>query len=306
MLKSGLAEDLNRINRVFKIEQVLRDADRDLTLAYYKQSEFGYRNFHSQEGSIHLALNEDGIFNPDGYYAQPRRVSQHLQTLQAKTVLEVGSGKGFNSIFLAKQHPEMQFTGVDRSAFHISLSRKQARGLPNLTFQTGQFDQLNFADQSFDLVFAVECFCYATALKASLAEVGRVLKPGGRFILFDGWRKPGFELQESALQTATRLVEISMAVTAGFAVIDEWITTAEQVGFRVLQRDNICNLTMPNLLSLQTLSRRYFRLIWRANLIARLLPKYLVRNSIAGLLMPYTFNLDQGSLGYYYVVLERT
>ena len=60
---------------------------------------------------------------------------------------------------------------------------------------------------------------------------------------------------------------------------------------------------MPNLWRLQNVSIRYFLKEVRARLIQLILPRAAVNNTIAALLMPYTFAL--GAHGYYVNVFKK-
>lgn len=189
----SLTEALSKVRQIFNVNRVLQDFSRDITVPYYTQSEYGYSKFHSQQDCVHLALNEDGIFSEEGYYGQPRTVSAQIQAIGARQVLELGSGKGFNSSFLAQEHPEVQFQGFDLTPLHVSLANKKAAALSNLTFQVGDFNLLPFPDQSFDIIFGVDCLCHAQEAQITLAKIRRVLKPDGRLVVFDGYREPGFD-----------------------------------------------------------------------------------------------------------------
>ena len=79
---------------------------------YYQQSEPGYKRVHSEKGCNAIwRLNPDGVYSADGYFTQIRTVADHIRQVQAKRVLELGSGMGFNTIALAPDHPDVQFTG---------------------------------------------------------------------------------------------------------------------------------------------------------------------------------------------------
>lgn len=304
-LQLTLADAVAQIDRVFGCDRVLKEFNSDITIPYYTQSEWGYRKFHSKQDAIHMALNFDGVFHPDGYLAQPRIVGEKIKEISAKNVLELGCGKGFNSIFLAQQYPDVKFTGIDLTPLHIKIARQKSQTLSNLVFQEGNFNQLNFADQSFDVVFAFECLCHAENAKIPLTEIFRVLRPGGRLIVFDGYRKVKLEHCSKLLQTATQLQEVSMAVYQGFADFEEWKATAQLIGFEFKTIEDLSFAIQPSLIRLQKISLQFFSLSWKAKLFAYFFPEYLIKNSIAGLLMPFTFDTTEGTCSYYKLILER-
>ncbi|MEA5515113.1 class I SAM-dependent methyltransferase [Nodularia sp. UHCC 0506] len=295
-----LEDAIAKIDSLFGCDLVLKEFNSDFTIPYYTQSEAGYQIYHSGD-AMHMALNPDGVFHPDGYYGQPRVVAEQIRQIDAKNVLELGCGKGFNSLFLAEQYPEVNFTGIDLTPLHIKIAGRKANKLSNLSFEEGNFNQLNFADQSFDIVFGFECLCHAPQAQIPLAEIFRVLRPGGQLIVFDGYRKIELEQFSKLLQTASQLVEVSMAVRHGFSEIDDWQKIAQSIGFRFQALEDISSAIKPCLSRLQKLSLQIFSLPWKLKILTYLLPKYLVRNAIAGLLLPLT----EDALGYYKIILER-
>ena len=115
-----------------------------------------------------------------------------------KRILEVGCGKGFNSVYLASQCPARNFVGIDLTPLHVALAQKAGQALANLRFARGNFQQLDFPDHSFDLVFGVETLCHASDVAEVYAELFRVLRPGGRVVIFDGYRLSGDSAAASA------------------------------------------------------------------------------------------------------------
>ena len=80
-------------------------------------------------------------------------------------------------------HPA-SYTGLDLNAAGIDFCRKR-HNLPGLDFVRGDAEDLPFADQSFDAVINVESsHCYPR-FPRFLAEVARVLRPGGHFLYAD-------------------------------------------------------------------------------------------------------------------------
>ena len=106
------------------------------------------------------------------FYAAPDR--------SAVRILEIGSGTGANLWFLAREG--FSAVGLDGSAVGLERARKRfdEEGV-SVELHRGDATALPFADQSFDAVLDVECFC-ANSLadtRKILAEAWRVLKPGG-------------------------------------------------------------------------------------------------------------------------------
>lgn len=299
-----LTAALALIQQRFPVDRVLADYDRDITIRYYTDSEPGYRRYHSLQDCVHFALNEDGVFAPEGYYAQPRSVSAQIQAIQAQQVLELGSGKGFNSVFLAQEHPTVNIIGVDLTPHHVQIARCKAAQIPNLAFRVGDFNQLDLPDRSVDLAFGVDCLCHAADSKTVLTELYRVLKPGGRLVVFDGYRRADLATFSPEMQLAMQLTEVTMAVRHGFPVLADWLAVAESVGFTAIGQQDQTQAILPNLYEVQALAQRYFRRPWRAKLLQWLLPKYLVQNAIAGLLLPLVCDPETGAFSYQQLVLE--
>jgi len=302
--KKDLEKYLGKIDRIFGIQQFLRrKIDIEDIVTYYQESDYGYRIFHSAAGSIHMALNFDGVFDKRGYYAQARLIDEeYIKNAAGMQVLELASGNGFNSIFLANNNPKVDFVGIDLTPLHVETAKKRAEGISNLCFSQGNFQDLEFDDKTFDLVFEVESICHATDMKAALSEAYRVLKPGGQFVLFDGFRKPEFDSFSDEQKMAAKLVELAMAVDSPWK-INRWLELAKEIGFSIVVVDDISRAIMPNLMRFQLLARGFFKYPPLSKTILKVLPDYLVQNAIAGLLMPFTISM--GLQGYFKVGLIR-
>lgn len=99
-------------------------------------------------------------------------------------VLEVGSGRGGGCSYLARYFDADEVIGIDISASAVALSTKVHR-VPCLTFRQGDAACLPCASASCDVVINVESsHCYAS-MEDFVAEVFRVLKPGGCFLWAD-------------------------------------------------------------------------------------------------------------------------
>jgi len=104
-------------------------------------------------------------------------------------VLEVGCGPGHLSTRLARQHG-LEMTGLDLDPAMIARARANTdraanRGGRHPSFLVGDVAALAFPDRSFDLVVSTLSMHHWADPAAGLAEIGRVLRPGGRALIWD-------------------------------------------------------------------------------------------------------------------------
>lgn len=126
-----------------------------------------------------------------------QQVSRHAERLlqiagweAGQKYLDVGSGNGAAAIHLARTHG-LEVTGIDVDPDQIEIARANSAGLPQARFMTVDGTQLPFEDEEFDLVFTNKVTHHIPDWERALAEMLRVLKPGGRLIysdlVFPGW-----------------------------------------------------------------------------------------------------------------------
>jgi 2-polyprenyl-3-methyl-5-hydroxy-6-metoxy-1,4-benzoquinol methylase len=123
-----------------------------------------------------------------------RRATPLLQTLAQITgrdsieglrLIDLGCGFGALAVFFASQGATV--TGIDPIADRLEVGRSVAaeHGLP-VEFSPGRMEELDFADESFDLAIQNNSLCYITNRqdrRSALAETARVLRPGGFVVI---------------------------------------------------------------------------------------------------------------------------
>ncbi|UYN95817.1 MAG: class I SAM-dependent methyltransferase [Enhydrobacter sp.] len=138
-----------------------------------------------------------------------------LAPIAGREVLEVGSGRGGGASYVARYARPRRMVGIDISGKAVAFCNRQHE-VDNLHFRVGDAETLPFADASFDSVINVESsFCYPS-LDRFLAEVKRVLRPGGHLHYAD-----------------LRLI----------GEVDDWQATIERSGLeRIVERDITANV----------------------------------------------------------------
>lgn len=120
-----------------------------------------------------------------------RRIAEDVAEAapEGARILEVGCGPGHLSIQLARRHA-LDMTGIDLDPAMIEQARANAIRVDDFdeqrpSFQVDDVGDLSFPDETFDLVVSTLSMHHWADPTAGLSEIGRVLKPGGRALIWD-------------------------------------------------------------------------------------------------------------------------
>ncbi len=141
---------------------------------------YGYAPLDDSSPMLELAEEEE----QDRFCIQLYNHVAGRVDLKDVKVLEVGSGRGGGSSFIKRYLAPKTMTGVDFSSKAVDFSNR-IHDVEGLTFQQGDAEKLQFDDNSFDAIVNVESsHCYGSVPRF-LAQVQRILRPGGHFLFAD-------------------------------------------------------------------------------------------------------------------------
>jgi ubiquinone/menaquinone biosynthesis C-methylase UbiE len=155
-----------------------------LMARYYQKRDWTFMNYGyaPEDASETPTLHTDDEINR--YCIQLYHHVANAVELRGLKVLEVGSGRGGGADYIKRYLGPSRMVGVDFSDKAVDLCR-QHYCVDGLDFMPGDAEHLPFDDNSFDAVVNVESsHCYGS-MAAFLAQVKRVLKPGGHFLFAD-------------------------------------------------------------------------------------------------------------------------
>lgn len=189
------------------------------------------RSFESERKSLSCTRGSPGI-NATGEHRQSRVVGPRTSLWPALlgalhgTVLELGPGAGGN---LRYYRPDIRWLGVEPSAVARDLTRAAAIALGRRAqVLPGRAEELELGDASVDAVVCSFVLCSVDGVADALAEVRRVLRPGGRVVFAEHvaapvgtWVRRGQNLLAAWPRGCRPNRETGKAIAdAGFTVVD--------------------------------------------------------------------------------------
>jgi ubiquinone/menaquinone biosynthesis C-methylase UbiE len=117
------------------------------------------------------------------HYEAPRL--ERLFKGTADNILEIGCGQGTGARIIYDLFSPRRYVGIDLDPRMIRRAIRRSGALPNAAFMEGDVSSLEFPDATFDLVLDFGILHHVPNWRDALAEVHRMLRPGGEFLFED-------------------------------------------------------------------------------------------------------------------------
>ena len=141
-------------------------------------------------------------------------------------VLEIAIGTGRNLPFYLAG---VQITGIEISPAMLEIARLRAQSLGRqVELVVGDVQALPFPDQRFDTVVCTLSLCCIPDERQAIAEVWRVLRPGGRFVALEHVRSPN-----PIIRGLERLLDSYTVRTQADHLLREPVETVQAAGFSI-------------------------------------------------------------------------
>ena len=161
-----------------------------------------------------------------------RIVANDLQLRPGDKVLELGCGCGAIAEHIA------ELTGA--TPYGLNLDRSQIEkawknpNLPRDHFTVGDLNKvLEFDDESFDAIYAIQPMTYISDHARTFSEVLRVLKPGGRFVINDVAALDAYDRDNEHQRTLIQHTR-ELTVFGGFWYYRYWENAYRDAGFELI------------------------------------------------------------------------
>jgi len=241
-----------------------------------------------------LALHY-GYWDEDKPYHQHQALLNKNRVLYEKAgirpgdqVLDAGCGIGGSSIWMAKQYGN-QVTGITISAKQAGYARQHAKrhGVAELVnFEVADFCATPFADASFDVVWALESTCHALNKGDFLQEAYRLLRPGGRLVVCDGFVR---QRRFSQSQWQAVVTCLNGWAVPNLCTREEFAGLLAEQGFLAVQCHDITQQTEPSVEYMYKVAKR-LQLVQKFSQWLGLRSKAQTANYLVGLAQYRLFN----------------
>jgi len=161
-------------------------------IQYYTDSENAYKDSWDLNNSmaIHYGYWDAEVKSFPQSLIRMNEVMMKAAGIESSDwVLDAGCGVGGSSIFLASMLG-CKVTGITLSErqMHKAFFNAEKNVLNHLVdFKVMDYSKTDFPDASFDVVWGCESICYADNKEHFIKEAYRLLKPGGRLVVADGF-----------------------------------------------------------------------------------------------------------------------
>jgi cyclopropane fatty-acyl-phospholipid synthase-like methyltransferase len=156
---------------------------------YFDRTQYLYSIVWSRS-ALHYGFWEPGTRRLEEAIQNVNRfVAMQLEIPRGGRVLDAGCGVGGTSLFLAERHG-LRAVGVSLSREQLKRARRYAdrsTAEHRPQFALADYAHTGFPSASFDGIFAIESACHAPSKLELLREARRLLRPGGRLVVIDGF-----------------------------------------------------------------------------------------------------------------------
>jgi len=234
----------------------------------------GLEQYYSEAGPDYAAWSPE--FNMHfGYYragANPLNREAMLEQMNAEVLarlqvngitaprlLDLGCGLGATLRSFARRLPHSELLGVTRVPWQVEQARAlnaSAGYRDRIGVIEADYENTPLASSSFDGVYALESSCYAQGSdkRRLLEEAHRLLRPGGRLVVVDGFLRGRFVSR--AQQRIYRKV-CACWVVEDFAERQAFVRRLEKLGFREITVEHLQMRVAPSVMHVPWVSLKF-------------------------------------------------
>jgi ubiquinone/menaquinone biosynthesis C-methylase UbiE len=228
----------------------------------------------------------------------------HLTSESKSQVLDMGCGLGATLRSFSRKLPHADLNGITLVPWQLEQGRQLNRANTagrNIQLSLANYEHTNFPTGSFDAVYGIESSCYARGAEKSgfLREAHRLLRPGGRIVVADGFLRPG------RLRGPQKLLFKLLCdcwVIDNLGEIEPFQRELDRIGFADIVIERIQARVTPSVLHVPWVTLKF--LVKEVLFGNRRMSRARWNNILAPVLLPFV-GFPVGAMAYYIVSATR-
>jgi MPBQ/MSBQ methyltransferase len=232
------------------------------------------------------------------------RLAPESQGSVAVRILDMGCGLGATLRSFAHRFPQADLHGITLIPWQVEQGHLLNRLGPEtgrIALELGDYEHTIFPSSSFDAIYAIESSCYASGANKSafLEESRRLLRPGGRIVVADGFIGPG-KLRGPQQRIFRTLCDCWAIDTLG--EVDKFTHEMERFDFRDIVVEQMQARVTPSVLHVPWVTLKF--LLASVVFGKRKMTRARWNNVLAPILLPLVC-FPVGPMAYYMVSATR-
>ncbi|HEY2471731.1 MAG TPA: methyltransferase domain-containing protein [Terracidiphilus sp.] len=219
-------------------------------------------------------------------------------------ILDMGFGLGATLRSIARRLPSADLRGVTIVPWQLEHGLRLNQSAPhttNIKLSLADYEHTSFSSETFDAVYAIESSCYSSGIAKSrfITEAHRLLRPGGRIVVADGFIGPG---KLHGPQHAIYRILCDCWAIETMGRIEPFSRQLERAGFRDIAVEPMQVRVTPSVLHVPFVTLKF--LLSDVVFGNRKMTRARWNNLLAPILLPFV-GYPIGPLAYYLVSATR-
>jgi len=184
-------------------------------------------------------------------------LAKNLKIKKKQLILDAGCGQGVVSSYLAGKYG-CKIIGITIVPFELKKANELSKKLEvdtKVEYHLMDYSNTTFKDNQFDAIYTMESFVHSPSTKKTLREFFRILKPGGKLVMFEYTMANDRKFAEWEKKMLDIVIEGSTMVSLKNMRHDSFSKTLKEVGFESVKEQDISQNTEPSIKRLHKLAK---------------------------------------------------